>query len=107
MAFLFFLLFLRPCATITEYEEMIMFSLIAKHDDITFALYHKDTKVAEGAFSRVKNVMVSYGFSLEDIQEAVTIMARHDYNFASFGFNKRFVVAKTIDDERAGRIYNA
>ena len=84
------------------------FTLIAKSDDETWVLEHKKQKVCEGSFDAVKSLMTyGYGFSLEDLHEALSIMEANNYNYASFGFNKRFVFAKEINDSRSGIVYNA
>jgi len=84
------------------------FSLIVKHDDETWVLQHKDRTVVEGSFEAVKSIMTdTYGFYLEDIHEALTVMQKQDFNLASFGYGKRFVVAKWVDDHRTGKAYSA
>lgn len=84
------------------------FTLIAKSDDETWVFKHKDRTVCEASFDAVKSLMTDgYGFSLEDIHEALSVMEAHDYNYASFGFNKRFVFAKEINDQRSGVVYHA
>lgn len=85
-----------------------MFNLILKHDDVTWVLQHKNKTIHEGSFSAVKALMTdAYGFDLKDIHDAVSTMDREDLNFASFGINKRFVFADTINDDRTGKIYHA
>jgi hypothetical protein len=91
-----------------ENGGFMTFSLIVKHDDETWVLQHRERTVCEGSFEAVKSVMVdAYNFYLEDIHDALVVMEKNGFNHASFGYGKRFVVAKWIDDHRTGRAYSA
>jgi hypothetical protein len=60
-----------------------------------------DTKVAEiyaGTFVQMATyAALKYGFSLDEIEFAVTEMTKHGHNGAHFGVNRGFIFSFTMD----------